>query len=37
VWDRDTRTIKDGVKASIVSDLEKGHDQGIRGRTSLSS
>jgi hypothetical protein len=35
--DRSTSTIKDGVKANIVSDQEKGTTEGIIGRTLLSS
>jgi hypothetical protein len=35
--DRSTSTIKDGVKASIVSDQEKDTIEGIMGRTPLSS
>jgi hypothetical protein len=37
VQDRGTSTIKNGVKASIVSDQEKDMTKGIMGRTPLSS
>jgi hypothetical protein len=37
VQDRGTSTIKDGVKASIVTDQEKDTTKGIMGRTPLSS
>jgi hypothetical protein len=37
VQDRGTSTIKDGVKASIVSDQERDTTKGIMGRTPLSS
>ena len=33
--DRDTSTIKNGVKASIVSDQQKDTTKGIMGRTTL--
>jgi hypothetical protein len=33
---RDTSTIKNGVKASIVSDQQKDTTKGIMGRTTLS-
>jgi hypothetical protein len=33
---RDTSTIKNGVKASIVSDQQKDMTKGIMGRTTLS-
>jgi hypothetical protein len=36
VQDRDTSTIKNGVKASIVSDQQKDTTKGIMGRTTLS-
>jgi hypothetical protein len=35
--DRGTSTIKNGVKASIVSDQKKDTTKGIMGRTPLSS
>jgi hypothetical protein len=34
--DRGTSTIKNGVKASIVSDQQKDTIKGIMGRTTLS-
>jgi hypothetical protein len=37
VHDRGSSTIKDGAKASIVSDQEKDTIKGIMGRTPLSS
>jgi uncharacterized protein YwbE len=37
VQDRGTSTIKDGVKASIVSDQDKDTAKGMMGRTLLSS
>jgi hypothetical protein len=36
VQDRGTSTIKNGVKASIVSDQQKDTIKGIMGRTTLS-
>jgi hypothetical protein len=37
VQDRGTSIIKDGVKASIISDQDKDMIKGIMGRTPLSS
>jgi hypothetical protein len=36
VQNKDTSTIKNGVKASVVSDQQKDTTNGIMGRTTLS-
>jgi hypothetical protein len=36
VQNRDTSTIKNGAKASIVSDQQEDTTKGIMGRTTLS-